>query len=64
MWAIGKTYFISPDFVGKYSENKGRNATMEKVRQSGKALYFSNAEGLSFRLGYYGINGWRLQNTK
>ena len=37
---------------------------MEKVRQSGKALYFSNAAGLNFRLTYEGVNGWRLQTSK
>jgi len=37
---------------------------MEKVRQTEKALYFSNAEGLHFRLSHEGINGWRLQTSK
>ena len=37
---------------------------MEKIRQTQKALYFSNAKGLNFRLTHEGVNGWRLQTSK
>ena len=37
---------------------------MENVRQTPKAVYFSNASGLHFRLTHEGTNGWRLQSSK
>ena len=37
---------------------------MEKIRQTDKALYFCNAEGVYFRLTHEGVNGWRLLTSK
>ena len=37
---------------------------MENVRKTEKALYFSNASGLYFRLTHEGICGWRLLASK
>lgn len=40
------------------------NAAVKNVLQSAKALYFDNANGISFRLTFEGINGWRLLTAK
>ncbi|MBQ9796478.1 MAG: glycoside hydrolase family 31 protein [Clostridia bacterium] len=39
-------------------------AAVKDVLQSAKALQFSNAEGICFRLTFEGVNGWRLQTSK
>ena len=39
-------------------------ASVQKVLKAPKALYFSNADGISFRLSYEGKKGWRLQTSK
>lgn len=39
-------------------------ASVQKVFKTAKALYFSNADGISFRLTNEGKKGWRLQTSK
>ncbi|MBQ8310068.1 MAG: hypothetical protein IJX80_03535, partial [Clostridia bacterium] len=39
-------------------------AAVKDILQSAKALTFSNAQGISFRLSFEGVNGWRLQTSK
>ncbi|MBO7273773.1 MAG: hypothetical protein J6V22_02840, partial [Clostridia bacterium] len=41
-----------------------RGAAVKDVVTSAKALKFSNAAGISFRLTSHGIHGWRLQSSK
>ena len=42
----------------------GRGAAVADVVASAKALIFKNATGISFRLTFEGIHGWRLQSSK
>ena len=41
-----------------------RGAAVADVVASAKALKFKNANGISFRLTFEGIHGWRLQSSK
>ena len=41
-----------------------RGAAVADVAASAKALIFKNATGISFRLTFEGIHGWRLQSSK
>ena len=41
-----------------------RGAAVKDVKASAKALEFVNATGISFRLTFEGIHGWRLQSSK
>ena len=41
-----------------------RGAAVKDVKTSAKALTFVNAAGISFRLTFEGIHGWRLQSSK
>ena len=41
-----------------------RGSAVKNVRFDAKALYFSDAKGISFRLRFEGVNGWRLQSAK
>ena len=41
----------------------GEKANIQNVLYTDKALYFSNADGVCFRLTNNGTNGWRMQAT-
>ena len=41
-----------------------RGAAVKDIAVSAKALKFKNAAGISFRLTFEGIHGWRLQSSK
>ena len=59
-----KEYAIMKKAPCKTDIKVSRGAAVKDVVASAKALKFSNAAGVSFRLTFEGIHGWRLQSSK
>ena len=59
-----KEYAIMNKAPCKTDIKVSRGAAVKDVVASAKALKFVNASGISFRLTFEGIHGWRLQSSK